>query len=478
MTSRYGEPEKYEEFGPTRTLARHATELRYERLPWEVVNQVKLVFLHGLSAALAAVQTELCRKYIDIAKDMGTGKREATILGEGSRLSCVHAAYANGSLWDAMDWEDTELCGHAGAVFFPTALAIGERVGASGKEFITSIVAAYDIGDRIELAMLPRKEIYEVLGFPVSQLKSFGAAAAACKLLGLDENQTAEAMGIAGTYSHPLTNANTLRHRPDSYHSIYGWASMAAILSAFQAQKGISGGYTILDDEKGFHRSIGYDRCNFELMTKWLGKEYRIMKIINLKRWPAENNCQSHLDVIDILLKKHGVKAQDIEQVNFSTALRLDMPLGYPDDIKPRTMVDAQFNIPYITAMRIRGVKPGPDWYRRENYENPEILNLAKKVKVKSFLAAWEHYIKNKWQYKWFDLTGEIVTKDGKRFSETVCEPKGHVNNPFTWDEIKDHFRGGASFTLKKEKVEKVIQLVQNLEKLDNISELVEVLHS
>lgn len=480
LKKHYGEYDPYSKRGPQRILGEYAANLKYTDLPKEVVDRVKLHTLHMLSIMFPAFMTENGKTWINIAKEMGEAKREATVIGEGSKLSAWQAAFANGCLADVMDWEDVQTTGegHSGAVAWPVAFALGEKVKASGKDFITSIVASYEVTDRIECAIHPpARDEFEILGFCVSNLKSFTSAVVAGKLLNLDGNQMTMAIGIGGALAHPMTNVQTLRHRTDCYHGYYGWSSIAGIFAAEQVKRGITGGTTLLDDDKGIHRSIGYRNCKFNALTEGLGADYHMMRSI-MKHWPAEFWIQSSLDAVDILVKKYDIHAEDIEQISLGPVLPFDLPPYYPDVKSPISFLDAQFSIPYCVAMLISGEKPW-NWFDEKYYKDRRILNLMSKVKITGIIDAWDAYnLKWTYPYKWYNVTVEILAKGGRRFSETVYFPKGHPANLLSWDGLEAQFKGTASYIgIEKNKVDKAIQMIGELERLDDITKLADLLH-
>lgn len=173
----------------TRTLSEYAVKLRYEDLPKEVIEQAKLLTLHVLGVSLAGCRVTQGNEAIALSKDMGGEKKESTILGDGNKVSCVQAAFANSTLADVLDWEDCSWTGHPSAGAIPAALAVGERVKASGKDYITSLVAGYEVYQRIAMAVQPTPEFYSKCGWGLTSWQIFAAAIPAAKLMKLDENK-------------------------------------------------------------------------------------------------------------------------------------------------------------------------------------------------------------------------------------------------------------------------------------------------
>jgi 2-methylcitrate dehydratase PrpD len=129
--------------GATEILASYAADLKYESLPKPVVDQAKRIILDTIGCIIGGVPLPLGQTIISLAREMGGNTPESTILGTGIRVSSVAAAYANGALSDVLDWNDYLYVGHAATAAVSSALSMGEKKKASGKEVIEAIVAAY-----------------------------------------------------------------------------------------------------------------------------------------------------------------------------------------------------------------------------------------------------------------------------------------------------------------------------------------------
>ena len=99
----------------TQIIADYLSELKYEDIPAEVIERAKLVTLHTIGAAIAAVKTEAGSNIIDVAKTLGNGGKEATIIGDGTKVGLGNAVLASGTLADLLDWEDCSWTGHPSA---------------------------------------------------------------------------------------------------------------------------------------------------------------------------------------------------------------------------------------------------------------------------------------------------------------------------------------------------------------------------
>ncbi len=203
----------------TKALVDYAVKLKYEDLPKGVIQQVKLLTLHTVGVALASYPMEQAKKTLALAKSWGSGQKESTLFGEGTKVSSVSAAFANGTMADMLDWEDCSWTGHPSACAIPAALAFGERIRASGKEYITSVVAGYELYERIAMAVQPSEKWDHLQrGWGLTSWVIYASAIPVAKLLKLNNTQMENAIGIAGQFTPIVNNTKDasvdVRHLP------------------------------------------------------------------------------------------------------------------------------------------------------------------------------------------------------------------------------------------------------------------------
>jgi 2-methylcitrate dehydratase PrpD len=450
--------------GPTRMLANYACAAKYDDLPQEVVAHAKIAILNILAVALGGYKTRIGKLHLELAKETGGGIPESTLIGDGEKVSCPFAAYANGNLAFALDYEDVVLYTlHAGPVVIPAALAVGEKVNASGKDFILATVLGYEIGTRIGLSMQPSPERgAKVWG---QQYTPFAPCVSAGKLLGLTSNEMDIAFGVTGTYA---TVPSAYKYfgiveetRPMREVKLgWGWMSMAGVFGALSAKKGFRGGHGVLDGDEGFWIMSGSDRCDFEKMTEGLGTTYLIQET-DFKVHPSIAwNHPPHTG-IKALLEAHDIKPENIEGVTVR-GLGADRIADYD----PAGPVDAMFSLPYTVATTILQEKLVPDMYSHDKLNDPRIKDMLKKIRIEPDAEA---------DRIWFEehrmvCSIDIHLHNGKKVNAEVEYPKDKP--PFGKPEVKDKFRTLSALTLSGKRVEEIVEMVENLDELDDISAL------
>lgn len=273
---------------------------RFNDLPEHVVRETKHVLLDSIGCAIGGISSDCGRISVEFAKKLG-GPPESTIIGTGDKVSCVNAAFANGQLINALDF-DAICAGHDCPTAIAASLAVGENVQASGKDLLLAVALAHETDTRVASATGVREEWW---GFATSiedgpdkgktlfadtdghARSTFGAAVAAAKLLNLDHEKLANVIGIAGSICLPDTLGKWLEvtpHRMTKYGPA-GWAAQAGVTSALLAEMGFTGDTAIFEGKRSFWRYTGHLKWNAKQVLENLGTEWR--QKITYKHYPA-----------------------------------------------------------------------------------------------------------------------------------------------------------------------------------------------
>src|SRR4029077_9548923 len=205
-----------------------------------------------ITVALYGSTKPWSRTVVQFVKDQGLSGR-STILGNSGRAPAHLATLANGTMAHAFELDNVRQPGagvHPGATAFLPALAAGEMQKANGKAFLTAFVAACEVMGRIGVAA---GNSLEQRGFHAPGLTgTFGAAVAAGRLLGLDENKMVNALGIAGSYSGGLIEFSRCQEGAMIKRLHLGKAGEGGVTAALLASRGFAGPESILEGKFGF----------------------------------------------------------------------------------------------------------------------------------------------------------------------------------------------------------------------------------
>lgn len=451
----------------TQIIADYLSELKYESIPEEVIERAKLVTLHTVGAAIAAMKTEAGKNIIDVAKTLGSGGKEATIIGDGTKVSVGNAVLASGTLADLLDWEDCSWTGHPSAGAVPTGLAVAEAYHKSGKEYLTALVGAYDVYQRIAMAVQPSPKRFEQ-GWGLHCWQIFAPAAVAGKLFGIEGEKMNQLLGAAG---HMTPIAIDLIHSSfsDFYHYTHGLTAQSAVECALITQKGISTLMGVLEEDTGYYFGVS-DQCDWDWFDKDLGSRFMIMELM-LKNWPVNMWIQTPMDMIHSIMTKNKIDPDQIKLIEISPFIpnrSEDSPADGYD-----SMVAAQFSIPFCMAMYLKGPKVGTAWLEEKYLHDPEILKMASKVKGigdKSLISS--NFAKfQEGSYPSYAM--RVTMEDGTVYEEAIQFPKGHPQNPYTRQECIDCFKLATGDLMSEEKQNELCDFILN--QLDQVEDMGEI---
>ncbi len=435
--------------------------ISYDDLPEAVSERALDVVMDTVGCALGGALTDVAAVQVRaLTRIAGTGR--ATALGVGHGLDAVSAVLINAMLSDVLDYEDTIIgLGHPSTAIVPTALAIGETVGASGREILAAVVGGYEVGVRIARAVLPTwQRLQEV---PIWQAwNAFGAVAVACKLLGLKAEAGLDAFGYAGAIS-PLPTWYTRWGRPLHWlKGNYAEQARAGALGAIMAREGVFGPRRLFDSDVGFWRMVGSDRYDPRELTRELGARYETLGI-HFKPYPICHFLHPTVEITRSLVKNERLTPDDVEEV---VVRSFHYMTEWFDDPAPKTLVDAEFSIPYAVALALLDVPIGPSWYSAETLRNPRMLELASRVRVKGSEEADAGFERGL-----YPTEVTIRTRRGTTFRAFEERPLGGPGRLLATSDLETKFMNLAVPVLGADLAEHAWRTGRTLPALENVRE-------
>jgi 2-methylcitrate dehydratase PrpD len=452
------------------TLAKHITEINYDDLPGNVIDAAKKSFLDALGVTLAAgTLGEGCKAFVDLAI-AGGGKKESTILGFGAKAPAFMAAFANGSMAHALDFEDAHDRApvHPNAATIPAALAVAESIGdVSGREFITAIALGCDLVCRLGLAL--NEDLLKYGWYMPPILGAFGATTAVCRLLNLTVEQ------ILDAFSLTLCQATCSAELTHSPHSVVrsirdAFSAKAGVLSALLAKQGVTGFNQPIEGAAGLFNL--YARGNYDptMLTAELGRTFEGAHV-SFKPWPSCRGTHSYIDAVLQILDARNLKPSDVEAIKVVVSpvnKMLCEPLGRKQS--PVTAIDAKFSLPFVVATALRHGRVTLDHFTPQALTDQDVLEMARKVtyEVDTGLTLKEA------------VRGFLqINAKNETLSKRVDFPYGHPKNPISQEALVLKFMDCAKHSVKrisKKKLNEIVELILNLEQVENIREITEAL--
>lgn len=454
-------------------LAKILVETKFEDLPEDVVHEAKRSILDSIGCAIAGITGDKGKISVELARRLG-GPPESSIIGIGDKVSCWSAAFANGELVNALDYDPVS---HIQPFVIPPPLAMAESAKASGRDLIIATVLALEISKRLLFGLSSTKGYATLMAglikdgktppvFGNGQYCIFGAAAGSGKILKLDHKEMIHVLGIAGHICPVPTGKKwgETAPMPMTKYAPAGWLCSAAVTAALIAKMGYVGDTTVFDGEYGFWRFFGSEGWYPDVVMDKIGKTW-LFTDIHYKLYPCCSFLHSQLDCFTSIIEQNNLVPEDIDSVKaygfpyFASRL--------PTEVT--NQIDAQFNPLYLFAVAAHRVKIGADWQDWNTISNPKIKEFMKKVSYQVHPGAVE--AKRKDPRSWLAKV-EVVAKE-KKFEEERIYAKGTSFTDFkaTDEELVEKFRGNVSKILTKDKIDKAVKSLLELEKVEDISE-------
>ena len=383
------------ETGLTHVLASKAAGLDYDNLPPPARELVRQCVLDYLGVAVAGASDGLVRLLLDEMNEAG-GAPTASVIGHELRLPALSAALVNGAAAHALDYDDVNMAmpGHPSVAILPALLALAELRHSSGHAVATAFVAGYETTCRIGAALQPG---HYNLGFhSTGTIGSFGAAAACARLLGLDAETTAIALGIAGTQAAGLKSQFGTMCKP--FHA--GKAAQCGLLAARLAARGFSSRTDIVECVQGFALTHGPDFAPAAALAE---PEGGLHLFANLFKYHAACYLtHAPIECARRLREDHRLEPDAIAGIT----LRLDASCERVCNIPaPSDGLQSKFSLRQTVAMALAGVDTASlGAYSAENARDPRLVGLRERVVLD-------------WQDSWPQTLSELELEltDGRR---------------------------------------------------------------
>ena len=443
----------------SRILGRFASALRYEDLSPEVIRYSKHLLLDTLGVALGGYLSEPSYITRSMVRELG-GRPEATIIGSGEKTSCSLAGFANGVMVRYLDFMDIyfnlEMCHPSENI--PTALAVGERQHSSGKELLLAMFLGFELQGRFADTFACYKA-----GWHHTTMGGYVTPIVAGKLLGLNEEQMLNAMGIGGCTNH-TASFFTPHIQVSMIKAIaYALATQRGIEAALMAQKGMTGPENVVEM---LNELIG---GNADLTPTIKGAEKPRILECGLKPYASEFMSHTPIEAMFNILEEHPLNPEDIESMHLKTYGNA-LLIAREEYFKPENRETADHSIPYCLAIGLIEGDVGPDQFAHEQWKDPKVLELMSKIKVSLDPELDKLYPSSRPA----DL--EIRTKKGQVYRNRVDYPRGAPHNPMSDEEVRAKFRKLAKPLMSEKQVEKIIGTVDSIEQVDDVCQLMALL--
>lgn len=443
-------------------LADFIVAASYETLSVEARAQLKLRLLDSLGCAIGAQNGPPVRMVRELVAEFG-GAPLSTLIG-GGKTSPAYAALYNSALIRYLDFNDSYMA--PGETCHPSdnlgaVLAAAEYRGAGGKDLLVALAVAYQVQCRLSDEAPVRSR-----GFDHTTQGSFALAAGVSKALGLNGEQTANAIAISGTAFNALrvTRTGTLSHWKGL---AYPNAAFCCTNAAFLAMRGVTGPREVFEGKKGFMETISGD-----FAIDWSNEDLEKVTRTILKKYNAEIHSQSAIEGTLELKDEHGFSAPGVDSVEIEIfQAAYDIIGGGEEGDKTRvgTKEEADHSLKYLVAVAILDGKVMPEEYAPERIVRNDVQRLMKKVSVRPSERMTRLFPER------HACALTVRLKDGRVLTKEKTGYEGFFTSPMDRATVEEKFKRLSSRFIGPALQDDIIGRVENIEAITTV-ELMEPL--
>ncbi|XJZ28715.1 MmgE/PrpD family protein [Bacillota bacterium Lsc_1132] len=430
----------------SKILAEYVCHTNFESLPKEVVEFTKICILDWYGSAIAGKDLEPIQAIKEMTEEWG-GNEQASLI-TGGKSSIGNAILVNAAASHIVELDDIHKASiiHAGTVVIPSAVAVAEAYGLSGKELITAIVVGYEVAYRIGEAVSPSHYYY---WHNTATCGTFGSAAAVAKLLNLNVEQTMDALGNSGSQAAGLWEFIEDGANTKQLHTAK--AAYNGTIAALLAKKNFTAASKILEGRRGFFQAMSQNADPSRITTN-LGEHFKITEN-SFKLHASCRHTHSAIDCILDIMNDHCLSYQEIKHITVKTYQTV---INITDNPNPDSVYAAKFSLQFCVSLAVFKGSAFLSDFTIDSLQTPEILELIKKVEI--FV---DPYYEKAYPEKW-GAKVEIETENGTVFIKETDYPKGDPEKMASKEELIEKF-----LTLTDGKVENAEETVAAIFRLD-----------
>ncbi len=390
----------------------------------------------------------------------------ALILGDRRRIGVLDAALLNGTASHAIDYDDMAeaMGGHPSVPIVPVVIALGQSLDVSGRALIDAYIVGFEAECRLGRVVHPHH--YDKGWHPTSTLGVFGAAAAAARLLGLDQARTATALALCASLASGVkANFGTMT-KP--LH--VGHCARNGLMAALLARDGFTANPDALDHKQGFFAAYdGLENVHPEQMIRGETEPLEIERAeIGLKQFPCCGSTHPAILAMLELAGRERLTSADVDAIDIRVHRQR---LPHTDNPAPTTALGAKFSIQYAAVRALLDGPPRLHHFEGTAYLEPEVRRLLARTTARPLPEASRDLSDG------FAAEVSVTTHDGRRLTGTVAGALGRgPTNPMSDGEMWAKFRDCAGLVLPEASVSSAYDALARLDRLDRLAPLTRAL--
>jgi 2-methylcitrate dehydratase len=450
--------------GALSAMVDYADRFRFDAVPPAVVELSKRLLLDTLGCAAFGYDGDAGRAARATVTALAAGGL-STVIGEELKTLPMLAAVANGVAIRFTEHNDTFL-GSAGPIHpsevVPTALAMGEQVGAGGRQVLEAIVLGYELNARIAntVQLIERGWHHTTMGVLVTPLL-------AGKLLALSHDQLGQALAISASYGF-TTDAMHRGGLSMMRNLAYPLTAYTGILAALLARDGYTGPPEALDGEAGFLAQVEVDPG--DLASAFSDHETYFTARTIIKEFACSTISQGPVSAVLGIARREGLRPDDFAAIRVQTFKRAWEVGGDPARRHPDNKESADHSMYYVISAGLLDGDVGPAQFEQSRIESPDVHALIDRITIE-----WLPELDPQWPPKRPAII-EVTTRDGRHFEERIVNPPGDPDNPLDDEQLRGKFHRLTSRVLTRSGEQSVFDAVMGIDRAPAIASLMDSL--
>jgi len=415
-----------------------------------VDHEAHRTFMNWVGCAVGAANHESAQAALAAVRMLQPAP-QATVLGRADKVDMASAALVNGITSHTFDFDDTHLKTiiHPAGPVASALLALAEQTGASGRQLIDALVLGIDVSCRIGNVMYP--DHYDRGWHITGSTGTLGAAAACARLLGLDAQRTAMALGIAA--SQPVGMREQFGTMTKPFHP--GAAARAGLMAALLAQNGFTASPKAIEAPRGMVQTIS-TKCDWREATDELGQRFEI-SFNSYKPFACGIVIHPAIDAC-VQLREQGVEPGQVERIELKVH---SLVLELTGKKTPADGLQAKFSVYHGCAAGLTFGRAGEEEFSDEVVNSADMVALRAKVVATVDDAIDEASA---------DVTA--ILNDGRKVHVFVEHAIGSLERPMSGAQLEGKFHALADPVLGSAPASRLIEACWNVASAANLRAL------
>lgn len=447
-------------------LADFALTLPWEKIPAEIISYGRMLLLDTFGVAMSCQKLPHAAAVKETLRQLGsTGP--ARLWGSRETASLADAVLYNSCLIHGADYDDTHVAGvvHPSSAVVATAVTVGQAEHASGEEIMAAIVVGWEV--MVRLALAAKGRFHDVGYHCTGIVAPFAAACVAARLMKLDRETLVNALGICGSQAAALQEFLQDGTWAKKIHP--GWGCHAAIYALLMARGGFTGPRKVFEGKFGIWNTHLGTVDGLQDQIQGLGDTWHVSEIA-FKMYPVCHMAHSFIDCMLALQREHGIRAEDIAEVECRIETRCYHVICDPREAKihPQSDYMMRFSLPYLVAIAAKTGRVSP-WEIDLRYaQDPEILDLMARIRCVAD--------DSKRNPGYFPGWLEVRTRSGELYQRQQLYELGTPHNPIKPADVVEKFRNNVSAFYSDEAAERLRSELESFPELPDANRLLDLL--